>query len=255
MSGKGRAYYNEIEPGAAEMLRLAMAEGLIPQGEVDERSIEDVSADDLRRFRQVHLFAGTGGWAYAARLAGWPDDRELWTWSCPCQPFSGAGLGRGFDDPRHLFPHVLRLITVCRPATNAGEQSASALGRAWLAVVRASLEALGYAFGAADLCAASIGAPHARQRIFFAAHAQRHQQPRQEPCGRTAGRMGRVQQPVSWDTPWPRALAELRVLDAGLPRSVAATDAARNAIVPELAAEFLAAFVEAAGLMSLEQAA
>ena len=34
------AYYNEIEPYAAEWLRKLIAEGLIAPGDVDERSIE-----------------------------------------------------------------------------------------------------------------------------------------------------------------------------------------------------------------------
>jgi len=32
-----------------------------------------------------------GGWSYALRLAGWGDDRPIWSGSCPCQSFSSAG--------------------------------------------------------------------------------------------------------------------------------------------------------------------
>ena len=89
------AYYNENDPYAAQWLRNLIAAGYIAPGEVDERSILDVRADDLRGFRQCHFFAGIGVWSYALRLAGWPDDREVWTGSCPCQPFSAAGqIGR-----------------------------------------------------------------------------------------------------------------------------------------------------------------
>src|SRR5690606_34646705 len=45
-------------------------------------------------------------------------------------------------------------------------------GREWLAGVRADLEALGYAVGAADLCAAGVGAPHIRQRLYWVADAE-----------------------------------------------------------------------------------
>jgi hypothetical protein len=58
--------------------------------------------------------------------------------------------------------------------------------------------------------------------------------------------VGRVEQSFPWNTPWESALSRLRVLADGLPRSVAATDAARNAIVPQVAAEFMAAYMEAA---------
>ena len=54
-----------------------------------------------------------------------------------------------------------------------GEQVASNLGREWLAGVRADLEHVGYACGAADLPAASVGAPHIRQRLWWVAHSER----------------------------------------------------------------------------------
>lgn len=85
------AYYNEIDPYAAQWLRNLMDYDLILPGEVDERSIVEVHPDDLKGFTQCHFFAGIGGWSLAARLARWPDDRRLWTGSCPCQPFSVAG--------------------------------------------------------------------------------------------------------------------------------------------------------------------
>ncbi len=160
------AYYNEFDPFAAAWLRELIADGLIADGDVDERSILDVSAGDLKGYRQIHLFAGIGGWSYALRLAGWDDDREVWTGSCPCQPFSSAGKQEGTADKRHLWPTFRDLIAECRPSTIFGEQVASKLGREWLAGVRAEMEDLGYAVGAADLCAASVGAPHILGKDF-----------------------------------------------------------------------------------------
>jgi DNA (cytosine-5)-methyltransferase 1 len=165
------AYYNEFDPFAAAWLRNLIARGLIAPGDVDERSITDVHPDDLRGYAQAHFFAGIGGWSLALRLAGWDDDRPVWSGSCPCQPLSSAGQRKGHADERHLWPAFHGLIAECRPATVFGEQVASADGREWLAGVRADLEALGYACGAADLCAAGVGAPHIRQRIFWVAHA------------------------------------------------------------------------------------
>ncbi|MDI1301971.1 MAG: DNA cytosine methyltransferase [bacterium] len=162
-------YYNEINPHAAAWLRELIKAGHIAPGIVDERSIVDVSADDLRGFRQCHFFAGIGVWSHALRKAGWSDDREVWTGSCPCQPFSDAGKGSGFDDQRHLWPAWYRLIKKCCPAKVFGEQVASADGLNWLDLVHTDLEASGYAFGAADLCSAGIGAPHIRQRLWFVA--------------------------------------------------------------------------------------
>jgi len=121
---------------------------------------------------RCHWFAGIGGWEYALALAGWPDSEPVWTGSCPCQPFSSAGRNEGVLDERHLWPAFRRLIAERRPPVIFGEQVASRAGRAWLAGVRLDLEALGYAVGAADLCAASAGAPHIRQRLYWVADAR-----------------------------------------------------------------------------------
>lgn len=165
------AYYNEIEPYAAKWLQNLIDAGLIAPGVVDTRSIEDVTPNDLKGFTQCHFFAGIGIFSYALRLAGWPDNRPVWTGSCPCQPFSQAGKGAGVDDERHLWPAFHWLIQQCRPAAVFGEQVASKDGLAWLDIVQADLEGTGYTSAALDLCAASVGAPHIRQRLYWMAHA------------------------------------------------------------------------------------
>lgn len=166
-------YYNEIDGKGCAWIRELIAEKLIPEGEIDSRSIIDVQPGDLDEFTQCHFFAGIGGWPYALRLAGWSEGREVWTGSCPCQPLSCAGKQRGHADERHLWPAFYRLIAECRPAIIFGEQVASKDGREWFAGIRADLEGMGYACGGADLCAASVGAPHIRQRLYWMAHAQR----------------------------------------------------------------------------------
>ena len=168
MSG---AFYNEWERYPAQWIRNLAAAGHVAEGVVDERSIRDVRAAELVGHRQVHFFAGLGGWSYALRLAGWPDDRPVWTASCPCQPFSTAGKQRGFDDDRHLWPVLFELVRERRPPILFGEQVAGPAGRTWLDAVSADLESAGYAVGAANLCAASCGAPHIRQRLYFVAVA------------------------------------------------------------------------------------
>ena len=165
------AYYNEIDPYAAAWLRNLIAAGHIAPGDVDERSITDVRADDLRGYTQCHFFAGIGGWSLALRLAGWGDDRAVWTGSCPCQPFSVAGKREGAADERHLWPAWFRLIAECRPGKVFGEQVEGAVRLGWLDGVFADLEGEGYACGAAVLGAHSVGAPHIRQRLWFVADA------------------------------------------------------------------------------------
>ena len=165
-----QVYYNENDTRMCAWLRKLMADGLIPVGDVDERSIEVVKAAELIGYDQCHFFAGIGGWPYALELAGW-GDRPVWTGSCPCQPFSQAGKRKGAKDSRHLWPAFRRLISERHPPAVFGEQVASKDGRNWLAGVRADLEALGYAVGGADLCAAGVGAPHIRQRLYWVADA------------------------------------------------------------------------------------
>ena len=163
------AYYNEIDPFAAAWLRELIRQGHIAPGDVDERSIEDVTPDEIRSYAQCHFFAGIGVWSYSLRRAGWPDDRPVWTGSCPCQPFSAAGKGGGFADERHLWPAMFHLIRERRPDVFLGEQVASKDGLGWLDLVSSDLEGEGYAVGAVDTCSAGHGAPHIRQRLRFAA--------------------------------------------------------------------------------------
>ncbi|MCV2510177.1 DNA cytosine methyltransferase [Leclercia pneumoniae] len=165
------AYYNEIDPFAAQWLRNLIAGGHIAPGEVDERSIEDVTPDDLRGFTQCHFFAGIGVWSHSLRLAGWPDDKPVWTGSCPCQPFSAAGKGDGFADERHLWPHFFHLISERRPQHVFGEQVAAGNANAWFDLVQADLEGMGYAFGLVPFTSASIGAPHIRERAYWVAES------------------------------------------------------------------------------------
>ncbi|HFV6983654.1 DNA cytosine methyltransferase [Escherichia coli] len=165
------AYYNEIDPFAAQWLRNLIAAGHIAPGEVDERSIEDVTPDDLRGFTQCHFFAGIGVWSHSLRLAGWSDDKPVWTGSCPCQPFSAAGKGDGFADERHLWPAFFHLISERRPQHVFGEQVAAGNANVWFDLVQADLEGMDYTFGLVPFTSASIGAPHIRERAYWVAHA------------------------------------------------------------------------------------
>ena len=141
------AYYNEIDKHAVAWLKELIKQGIIADGDVDDRSIKDVCAADLLGYTQCHFFAGIGGWSIALRQAGWPDDRPVWTGSCPCQPFSSAGQRKGFADERHLWPEFFRLIEACRPVTVFGEQVASKDGLAWFDAVRTDLEKANYSWG------------------------------------------------------------------------------------------------------------
>jgi len=223
------AYYNEIDKYAAQWLRNLIAAGHIAPGDVDERSILEVKPDDLRGYTQCHFFAGIGGWSYALRLAEWPDDRPVWTGSCPCQPFSSASAGRGLrrDDDRHFWPIWKALIVECEPCTVFGEQT-SAAGD-WFDEVCDDLEGMGYAIGASVLPAASVGFDHARARLYFVGYSNSDSKSR---CSIYA-KAPRV--------PRHRGIAAELACEDGLSRGVGAMRAYGNAIVPPLAQKFIEA--------------
>lgn len=246
-------YYNENDPFAVQWLRNLINAKLIPPGVVDDRSILDVRPIDLKEFKQCHFFAGIAGWALALQLSDWPIDRQVWTGSCPCQPFSAAGKNGGFADERHLWPYWFHLIEQQRPATIFGEQVASKASLAWLDLVRSDLEAAGYACGISDLGAACVGAPHIRQRLWFVADAKgerRGWRPDEQ-------NEGRRECSFADRSPW-RNLEWLPCTDGkarptqpglfplahGIPGRVGRLRAYGNAIVPQVAAEFIKTFLE-----------
>lgn len=168
------AYYNEIDPKSAAWLRILIKANLIAPGEVDERSIIDVRPDDLTGFKQCHFFAGIGGWSYALRLSGIDDNQAIWTASPPCQPFSTAGLQKGKLDDRHLAPVLLSLVEAKQPSVIFGEQVSASISKGWLDDLFIHLEGEEYECASAVLPAASVGAPHQRNRLFFGAHRLAH---------------------------------------------------------------------------------
>jgi DNA (cytosine-5)-methyltransferase 1 len=202
-------WYNDNDPYCALWLRNLIAGGHLRGGAVDDRDVLAVDPADIAGYGQCHFFAGLGGWPHALDLAGW-GERPVWTFSCPCQPLSSAGARREHADRRHLWPALYRLVAECRPAICFGEQVASKAGREWLAAVRADLEHLGYAVGAADLPAACVGAPHIRQRLWFVADARggplRHLE--QRVSGRRAARVCDERQAVARDDGAAPAVAD-----------------------------------------------
>lgn len=243
------AYYNEWDKPTAAWLRELIKRDLIAPGDVDERSIKDVQADDLKGYDQVHLFAGIGGWSQALRLAGVPDDYAIWSGSCPCTPFSLSGRRKGLGDSRHLWPEMFRLVRECRPASVVGEQVCSAIAHGWLDLVFDELESIDYACGAVVLPACSVGARHIRQRLWWVADTtcsrcqdgQRRGSVGEFSWHRSAG--GGPSQ-TRWHERWANQPGVGRVVHGVRPgnRSVRALG---NAIVPELGARFIRAYFEA----------
>ena len=164
----------------------------------------------IYRMRHGSLFSGIGGFDLAAEWMGWEnvfhcewndfgkkilhyywpnaiqyDDItktdftihrgqiDILTGGFPCQPYSTAGKRLGKEDERHLWPHMLRAIQEIQPRWVVGENVLGLVN--WddglvFQEVCADLEAQGYEVQPFVLPAASKGAPHSRQRVWFVAY-------------------------------------------------------------------------------------
>ena len=148
------------------------------------------------------LFSGIGGCALAANRCGydtiafcehdefckrvlrkhWPTVRifgdihdldgtqfrgvRLLTGGFPCQPYSNAGLKRGADDHRAIWPQMLRIITEARPSYVLGENVAGIVNME-LDDVLSALESQGYATQAFIIPACAVDAKHRRDRVWI----------------------------------------------------------------------------------------
>ena len=246
---KTKVYYNDVDKYCCLWLENLMQGGLIPEGDIDNRSISLIKPSEVIDYDHCHFFAGLGGWAYAYSKQDYREyTGKVWTGSCPCQPFSTAGKGKGFTDERDLWPHWFHLITQCLPTTIFGEQVAGKNGLGWFERVQSDLDSLGYASAALDLPAGGFGAKHKRSRLYWVAedttNTKRNEQPRKEPCYGKVRRVGRFIEPSPWNTTWQSALRRIRIVDDGLSYGVASTDAARNAICPQVANAFIQSYYE-----------
>lgn len=235
------AYYNENDEFCAKWLRNLIAAGHLPDGEVDERSIEDVRPEDVRGFDQCHWFAGIGGWPLALRIAGIESSAKIWTGSSPCQDSSvvAAVHGRrvGLDGARSgLARKWLDLVEACAPA---GVYFENVPGIApWLAEITGRLESFGYDVAGSKRSSASVGAPHLRRRVWIAAHRRGAGLPvARRPESSTAIRDPRSAAPGRY---WASHPGGFRPVDDGLPERVGAVHAYGNAIDPFVAAAFVA---------------
>ena len=226
-----------------------MDAGLISQGVIDSRPIQEIKPDEIKDYARCHFFAGIAGWDYALQLAGWPEDRPVWTASLPCQPFSVAGKRQGERDARHLWPVFYDLVKECRPVTIFGEQVPTAIKNGWWDCVATDLENVDYTTGAICLPAFIVGAWQERYRLFWVATNNRREReqgviaealsrqstfPRGEDVRGVEDLRGRS------DIPEPL----VRRLNDGLRNGVAELHAYGNSIVPQVAAEFVRAFME-----------
>jgi DNA (cytosine-5)-methyltransferase 1 len=233
-------YYNEIDPFASTWLENLKDAGMIPDGEIDTRAIQDVKAHDLHGFTQCHFFAGIGGWPLALKIAGWPTTTPIWTGSPPCQDASCLasihGKQSGVDGKRTGMALVwLELIEQCRPPFVVFENVPGFEKNPGPFFDR--LGQAGYSISREKRTARSVGAPHIRRRLFAIAKRDGARWPlcRSDRSPETILR--------PWAAPpgnvWRKDRAGNCTMDDGLPGRMAKIRAFGNAIVPQQAADFI----------------
>jgi DNA (cytosine-5)-methyltransferase 1 len=241
-------YYNECEPYLIEWLNNLIRAKLIPRGDVDGRKIEDVRPSELTGYTQCHFFAGIGGWPLALQLAGWNPAMPVWTGSPPCQDNSCAsiiwGKRLGTDGERSGTVHTwLGLIQIRKPESVFFENVPGI--EPWLAPIIRRLESIGYTVSRQDRSAASVGAPHLRKRVWLVAdiNGARLEDTRQAGPPKVIG--------VPWSAAagslWGEFTGDSGLLDGWFPNRVAAVRAFGNAIVPQVAAEVIKAYMSVNG--------
>jgi DNA (cytosine-5)-methyltransferase 1 len=109
-------YYNEIDKHCVGVLKKHVGDGTLPMGFIDERSIEEVTPDGVRKYRQCHFFAGIGGFPLGFKQAGLSPSVNVWTGGFPCQDLSVAGNRKGLAGGRSgLWFEFHRLLSGVRP--------------------------------------------------------------------------------------------------------------------------------------------
>lgn len=154
----------------------------------------------------------------------------------PCTDLSCAGKGAGITGEQSgLWSEFARIISEIRPGHAFIENSPMLTFRG-LDRVLCDLAQMGYNARWCVLGANPLGFPHRRRRIWIMANPKRDEQPREEPCDWSPGRVGWFVKSFQGVKECRSALARFRGMDDGLARGVDRTDAIRNGQIPAVAA-------------------
>jgi len=100
----------------------------------------------------------------------WRGTVDCLTAGFPCQPWSCAGRGGGFDDPRWLWPSIFRIVLDVRPGLIFLENVPGLVTRHGLDRVLSDLASVGFDAEWGHLRAEAVGASHRRDRVFVLAY-------------------------------------------------------------------------------------
>ena len=127
------------------------------------------------------------------------DRADLVAGGYPCQPFSLAGVRRGEEDPRHLWPLFAECLRVVRPRYALLENVSGHLSLGFGSVL-GDLAEIGYDAQWDCVPAAAVGAPHLRDRVFVIARDTRTERRRTMADGDDSGSFDALR--TRWDAPW-----------------------------------------------------
>lgn len=97
--------------------------------------------------------------------------------SPPCQGWSAAGRGAGINDPRNLWPDMLRLLEQSRPRCVLIENVPGGIAKGYIDYVCGGLESANYQPETLVFPACMVGAPHIRERVFILAYTDTFRRP------------------------------------------------------------------------------
>lgn len=135
---------------------VCYVEGEAFVGSVLVNRMEEKALDEAPIWSDVRTFEG--------KL--WRGKVDCITGGYPCQPFSLAGPMLGSQDPRHLWPHIRRIVEEVQPDRCFFENVANHL-RMGFQEVHDDLRQMGYRVAAGLFTAAEVGATHQRERLFI----------------------------------------------------------------------------------------
>ncbi|MBD3261573.1 MAG: DNA (cytosine-5-)-methyltransferase [Candidatus Altiarchaeales archaeon] len=166
-------YYNENDKWCIKTLKYHIEAGNLHTGVVDQQSIMEVSTDDIRKHKQIHLFAGIGGFPLGFKQAGVPDEFSVITGGFPCQDVSVAGPRNGLAGQRSgLWFEFLRVIQGIKPTWVIIENVSGLLssnGGRDMGTILGGLAKCGYWWSYRVLDSQFFGVPQRRRRVFIVA--------------------------------------------------------------------------------------
>lgn len=155
-------------------VRLALARAGLPSRVVCCVEREVYCCEILAKAHQAEGLACPPVWSDLLAFDGrpWAGLVDVVAAGYPCQPFSAAGKRKGTEDPRHLWPHVLRIVREVGPELVLLENVRGHLSLGFDEVL-ADLHEAGFDAEWGLVRASDVGAPHLRERLFVLAYPER----------------------------------------------------------------------------------